>query len=161
MRKILLLIALCAATGAMMAQDVPVQKLVVWMRSGEKIYFALEDEPVTTFEPGKLILQTSKDAPIIYLLENVIKYTYEGGSGMDIGSPKVAPGTILVSQNNEMVIIEGLPDRTNVSVYTVDGKLLFGKQAIEGQPTTILMTACPAGEYIVKAGGTSIKFVKQ
>ena len=161
MRKFLLLFAALLLVSAVWAQDEqPVQRLNVHMMDGTVVSFLLNDEPVTKFEPGQLILQTSGDAPIMYLIENVRKYTYEGlPEGID--APVVAPGTILIRQNNEMMVIDGLPDKANVAVYNVDGKLLFTQQAIGGQSTSILMTAYPAGNYIINAGGTSIKFVKQ
>ncbi|MBQ7996516.1 MAG: hypothetical protein IJ249_02480 [Paludibacteraceae bacterium] len=161
MKKLLPLLAALLIAGAAWAQDEqPVQKLNVHMMDGQVVTFLLDQEPVTKFEPGQLILQTSGDAPIIYLLENVRKYTYEGlPEGID--APVVAPGTILIRQNNEMMVIDGLPDKANVAVYNVDGKLLFTQQATGGQSTSILMTAYPAENYIINAGGASFKFVKQ
>lgn len=160
-KKLLPLLAALLIAGAAWAQDEqPVQKLNVHMMDGQVVTFLLDQEPVTKFEQGQLILQTSGDAPIIYLLENVRKYTYEGlPEGID--APVVAPGTILIRQNNEMMVIDGLPDKANVAVYNVDGKLLFTQQATGGQSTSILMTAYPAGNYIINAGGASFKFVKQ
>lgn len=161
MTKIFPLLAALFITGAAWAQEEqPVQKLNVHMMDGQVVTFLLDDEPVTKFEPGQLIIQSSGDAPIIYLIENVRKYTYEGlPEGID--APVVAPGTILIRQNNEMMVIDGLPDKANVAVYNVDGKLLFTQQATGGQSTSILMTAYPAGNYIINAGGASFKFVKQ
>ena len=161
MRKLLLLFsALLLIGGAWAQESTPVQKLNVHMMDGQVLSFLLDDEPVTKFEPGQLILQTSGTSPIIYLIENVCKYTYEGvPEGLD--DPVVAPGTILVRQNNEMMLIDGLPDQAKVAVYSVDGKLLFTQQATGGQSTSIVMTAYPAGNYIINAGGASFKFVKQ
>jgi hypothetical protein len=162
MKKILPLLAALLMVSAAWAQEeqAPVQKLNVHMMDGQVVTFLLDDEPVTKFEPGKLILQTSGDAPVMYLIENVRKYTYEGlPEGID--APIVAPGTIMVRQGKDMVAIDGLPDKANVAIYAADGKLLFTQQATGGQSTSILMTAYPAGNYIINAGGASIKFVKQ
>ena len=160
-KTFLLFLGLALMALPMRAHDEqPVQKLNVHMMDGQVVTFLLDQEPVTKFEPGQLILQTSGDAPIIYLLENVRKYTYEGlPEGIDV--PTVAPGDILVRQNNEAMLIEGLPDKANVAVYNVDGKLLFTQQATGGQSTSIVMSAYPAGNYIINAGGASFKFVKQ
>ena len=136
------------------------QKLNVHMMNGQVVSFLLDNEPVTKFEPGKLILQTSGDAPIIYLIENVRKYTYEGlPEGID--APIIAPGTFLVRQGKDVVALDGLPDKANVSIYSVEGKLLVSRQAVGGQTTVLPMTAFPAGNYIINAGGASFKFVKQ
>ena len=161
MRKFFILLSLLLFIGRAWAQEsTPVQKLNVHMMNGQVVTFLLDDEPVTTFEPGKLIIQTSGDAPIIYLIENVRKYTYEGiPEGID--APIVAPGTILIRQGNEMVALDGLPDKANVSIYSADGKLLVSRQAVGGQTTMLPMTAFPAGNYIINAGGASFKFVKQ
>ena len=161
-KKIFPLFAALLMVSAVWAQEeqAPVQKLNVHMMDGQVVTFLLDKEPVTKFEPGKLILQTSGDAPIMYLLENVRKYTYEGlPEGID--APIVAPGTIMVRQGKDMVAIDGLPDKANVAIYAADGKLLISRQAVGGQTTVLPMTAFPAGNYIINAGGASFKFVKQ
>ena len=162
MTKIFSLFAALLLVSAAWAQETetPVQKLNVHMMDGQVVTFLLDQEPVTKFEPGQLILQTSGDAPIIYLIENVRKYTYEGlPEGID--APVVAPGTILIRQNNEMMLIDGLPDKANVAVYTMDGKMLFTKRAVAGQSTMLIMGTYPAGTYIIHAGGASFKFVRK
>ena len=162
MKKILpLLVALLMVSAAWAQEEqAPVQKLNVHMMDGQVVTFLLDQEPVTTFEPGQLILQTSGDAPIMYLLENVRKYTYEGlPEGID--SPVVTQGGILIRQNNEMMLIDGLPDKANVAVYTMDGKMLFAKRAVAGQSTMLIMGTYPAGTYIIHVGGASFKFVRK
>ena len=162
MKKIFPLFSALLMVGAAWAQEeqAPVQKLNVHMMDGQVVTFLLDQEPVTKFEPGQLILQTSGDAPVIYLIENVRKYTYEGlPEGID--APIVAPGTIMVRQGKDMVAIDGLPDKANVAIYSADGKLLISRQAVGGQTTVLPMTAFPAGNYIINAGGASFKFVKQ
>ena len=161
MKKILpLLVALLMVSAAWAQEEQPVQKLNVHMMDGQVVTFLLDQEPVTTFEPGQLILQTSGDAPIIYLIENVRKYTYEGlPEGID--APVVTPGSILIRQNNEMMLIDGLPDKANVAVYTMDGKMLFTKRAVAGQSTMLIMGTYPAGTYIIHVGGASFKFVRK
>ena len=158
MRKILLLlIALCAATGAMMAQDAPVQKLNVWKMDGSMISFLLTDEPVTTFENGNLVITTNQGV-FSYPLAQMKKYTHEGlPEGIE---NTVAPGTILVRQNNEQMLIEGLPDNMPVSVYNMDGKQIFSQRATGGQTMLISLIGQPQGTYVINAGSTSFKFVK-
>ena len=161
MRKIVFLFAVLLLAGGIWAQDEeqPVQKLNVHMLNGQIVSFLLDDEPVTTFENGNLVITTNQ-GQYSYPLAQMKKYTHEGiPDGIDV--PTVAPGDILVRQNNEQMLIEGLPDKAQVSVYSVDGKMLFNKQAIGGQPTSIMMSMYPAGNYIINAGGVSFKFVKQ
>lgn len=160
MRKIHLLIALFAAIGAMMAQDsMPVQKLNVWKMDGSMISFLLTDEPVTTFENGNLVITTNQGV-FSYPLAQMKKYTHEG-LPEGIETPSVAPGDILVRQNDEQMLIEGIPDNQLVKVYSADGKLILSKHAVGGQSTLLSLIGQPQGAYIVNIGKTSFKFVKQ
>ena len=161
MRKILLL-AFCFLSSALclMAQDAqPVQKLNVWKMDGSKIQFLLTDEPVTTFENGNLVITTNSGV-FSYPLAQMKKYTHEGlPEGID--NPPIAPGDVLVRQNNEMMVLEGLPDNKLVEVYSADGKLVLSKRAVEGQATVLSLVSQPQGTYVVSIGKTSFKFVKQ
>lgn len=157
MRKILLLLAFCVAGGAMMAQEEPVQKLIVWKMDGTQLQFLLTDDPVTTFENGNLVISTNQGV-FSYPLAQTKKYTHEGIlEGIE---NTVAPGNILVRQNNEMMLIEGLPDNQLVEVYSANGKLILSKRAIGGQGTLLSLIGQPQGAYVVSIGKNSFKFVK-
>ena len=160
MRKVLLLaLSLQLAVVSLMAQDAPVQKLNVWKMDGTQVQFLLTDEPVTTFADGNLVITTNQGV-FSYPLANMVKYTHEGlPQGID--APTIAPGDILVRQNNEMLLIEGLPDNQLVEVYSADGKLILSKRAVSGQGTLLSLVGQPQGTYIVSIGSTSFKFVKQ
>ena len=160
MRKNLLVFVLCTLSLCpLFSQDAPVQKLNVWKMDGTQIHFLLNDEPTTTFENGNLVITTNQGV-FSYPLAQMSKYTHEGlPEGIDV--PTVAPGDILVRQNNEAMLIEGLPDNQLVEVYSADGKLILSQRAAAGQSTLLNLTAQPQGTYIVNVGQTSFKFVKQ
>ncbi len=140
------------------AQDVT-QRLVVWQKSGEKVYFDLTEEPETTFEDGKLVIKTTRTT-VYYQLANVLRYTYEGT--MDaIDGPKLKPGEVRFLQGTDQMAFDGLPDGTTLEVYSLDGKKLFTKQALGGQRTVLSLASHPAGTYIVKVGDTTYKFMKR
>ena len=94
-KKILLTNLLLVQTIGAWAQEAT-QRLVVWQKSGEKVYFDLAEEPETTFEDGKLVITTTKTT-VFYQLENVLRYTYEGPM-TGIGGPKLKPGEIIFRQ---------------------------------------------------------------
>lgn len=160
MRKNLLVFVLCTLSLCpLFSQDAPVQKLNVWKMDGTQIQFLLNDEPTTTFENGNLVITTNQGV-FSYPLAQMSKYTHEGlPEGIDV--PTVAPGDIFVRQNNEAMLIEGLPDNQPVEVYSADGKLILSQRAAAGQSTLLNLTAQPQGTYIVNIGSTSFKFVKQ
>ena len=159
MKKIFPLLVALLMVSAVWAQDAPVQKLNVHMMDGSQLQFLLTDEPVTTFENGNLVITTNQGV-YSYPLAKKKKYTHEGlPEGVDL--PTVAPGDILVRQNNEMMLIDGLPSNTQVEVYSADGKLILSQHAVGGQSTLLNLANQPQGTYIVNVGQTSFKFVKQ
>ncbi|MBR1717335.1 MAG: T9SS type A sorting domain-containing protein [Paludibacteraceae bacterium] len=162
MRNIFLLflgLALMALPMRAQGAGQPVQRLIVWKMDGTKVYFELTDEPVTTFANGSLVI-TANNGVFSYPLAQMAKYTHEGlPEGIDL--PTIAPGDVIVRQNNEMLQLEGLPDGMSVTVYSMEGKLVASQKAVGGQPTLLVLTAQPAGTYIVNAGSASFKFVKQ
>jgi type II secretory pathway pseudopilin PulG len=50
-------------------------KLQVWQADGKVVTYALDEEPVTTYVDGNLVIKTSKTT-ITYPLEDVRKFTY-------------------------------------------------------------------------------------
>lgn len=160
MKKLILLFAFLGIVLPCMTvhADDSKQHLVVHLKSGEKVYFDMEDLPVTTFDKGQLVI-TYAAGTIYYALSDVSKYTYEGNF---VGLENVlAPGTIQVRHNNEVVAIDGLPDNALMSIVTMDGKLLGSRRAKKGVTTMLTLSPYPAGIYIINAGGTSFKVEKR
>lgn len=157
-KKTLILISLLACSIGNIAQTTT-QRLVVWQKSGEKVYFALSEEPETTFDDGKLVIKTTKTT-VYYQLENVLRYTYEGTIDA-IDGPKLRPGEVIFRQGADQMAFDGLADGTRLTVYALDGKQLQTKTAHGGQQTVVSLAGQPAGTYIVKIGDTTFKFVKR
>ena len=146
--------------GALIFVKAEVQRLVVWQKSGGKVYFDLTDEPETTFEEGRLVIKTSKTT-ISYPLTDVLRYTYEGGTITDVGEAATRPGEVRYMQNENAMAFEGLPAGTTLEVYSLDGVKVTTVKAVEGRRTTVSLANQPAGTYIIKAGDTSFKFMKR
>ena len=140
------------------AQDAT-QRLVVWQKSGEKVYFDLTEEPETTFEGTQLVIKTTKTTAY-YQLENVLRYTYEG-TKTAIDGPKLRPGEIVFRQGADQMAFEGLSDGTRIDIYTLDGKLLKSQTARSSQQSVVSLASQPAGTYIVKVGDATYKFLKR
>lgn len=151
----ILLLMLAMTIGAQNAT----QRLVVWQKSGEKVYFDLTEEPETTFEGTQLVIKTTK-ATAYYQLENVLRYTYEG-TKTAIDGPKLRPGEIVFRQGADQMAFEGLSDGTRIDVYTLDGKLLKSQTARGSQQSVVSLASQPAGTYIVKVGDATYKFLKR
>ena len=156
--KLSIIALLLISVTATWAQDAT-QRLVVWQKSGEKVYFALSEEPETTFDDGKLVIKTTKTT-VYYQLENVLRYTYEGTIDA-IDGPKLRPGEVIFRQGVDQMAFDGLADGTRLTVYALDGKQLQTITAHGGQQTVVSLAGQPAGTYIVKIGDATFKFVKR
>lgn len=135
------------------------QRLIVWMKNGDKVYFNLVEEPETTFENGLLAIKTTKST-VYYQLENVLRYTYDGDI-TDVVGPKLRPNEIRFMQGKDQMAFDGLADGTQLEIYSLDGMKLGTMQAKEGERTTVSFQNRPAGTYIVKVGDTTYKFLTQ
>ena len=72
--KTFLAVMSCSLSGIPgFAQDV--QSLVIWTRSGERIVYALDEEPVTKFIGTDLVLST-RNLTVNYPLSALQRYTY-------------------------------------------------------------------------------------
>ena len=159
MKKILFLLMAMALLPKVVHADDAAQQLVVWLKNGQKIRHDLADKPETRFNAGYLMLSTSK-VSVSYPLTDVLRYTFEGDIPV-VSVPSVKPGEIRVSQNDNAMLFEGLPDGTNVEVFSLDGKKLSTQTAHTGQKTLISLQRHPAGTYLVKVGDATYKFVKR
>ena len=157
-RQLLTTFVLIFVSMMTFAQDAT-QRLVVWQKSGEKVYFDLNEEPETTFEGTQLVIKTNTTT-VYYQLENVLRYTYEG-TMTAIDGPKLKPGEVRFMQGSDQMAFDGLPDGTTLEVYSLDGKKIFTKQALGGQRTVLSLASHPAGTYIVKVGDATYKFLKR
>ena len=158
MRKILLTMALMlVACVTMRAQDV--QRLVVWQKSGEKVYIDLAEQPETTFAGGNLVITTSTTT-VRYPISNVLRYTYEGEMTA-IETPDVKPGEIIFRQGADQMTFDGLPEGVRLEVYSMDGKQLFVETSQKGKTTVVSLANYPAGIYIVKSGDATYKILKR
>lgn len=156
-RKLTLMTLLLMMVVGLWAQNTT-QRLVVWQKSGEKVYFDLNEMPETTFENGLLVIRSSKTT-VSYQLENILRYTYEGviPSSVDL---LPSEREVIIAKDGDGVTFRNLRDGSTVSVYSANGMLVDQRTATADQPLTISVAQHPAGVYIVKAGKETIKLMK-
>jgi len=159
MKKMLFLFAILLAMPVVANAQTDTQRLVVWLKSGQKVYHDLNDEPETTFSDGRLWLETDK-VSVSYPLTDVLRYTFEGKLG-PTSITKIRPGELSFSQGDDMMKFEGLAEGTRLELYSVDGKLLGVQQVRAGEPSIVSLKGMPSGTYIVKVGEATYKFQKR
>ena len=154
-RKLITMLLLLAATVAWGQTE---KRLVVWQKSGEKVYFDLADLPETTFEDGKLVIKTNQ-ATVSYQLENILRYTYQGFVATGI-EQQANDRTVTVSREADEVTFGNLPEGSTVGLYAANGMLLEQFKTNAGKTFTLSIRLRPSGVYIVKAGKETIKLTR-
>ena len=76
--------------------------------------------------------------------------------GITNGVAQIVAHPVLVKTDNGFITVEGIEDRTNVSVYTTDGKQA-GSAISQNNRATIATSIQPGSIAIVKVGEKSIK----
>ena len=158
MKKTLILIILFVWSIGNIAQTVT-QQLVVWQKSGEKVYIDLAELPETTFEDGLLVIRGSKTS-VQFQLSTILRYTYEGIS--NTGIEQLPDGrSISIAKDGDSVTLRNLSEGSTVSIYSANGTLIEKQTAQSGQPLILSVNNRPSGVYIVKAGKETIKLLKR
>jgi hypothetical protein len=78
--------------------------------------------------------------------------------GITDGMAQIAARPVLVMTDNGLITVEGADDRTNVSIYTTDGKQL-GSAISKNNVATIATSIQPGSIAIVKVGERAIKVI--
>ncbi len=151
--KILLLLLTFFVSQAAMADDLVLQ---VWQADGKVMNINLNEQPVTTYSDGQLIITTTKTT-VTFPLEQVVKYTYTDATG--ISSPEAVGSK--VSADGESITFTGLKANTPVYLYTVAGQLVNTVTATGQSKTTVSVSGFPVGVYVVKANGVTFKITKR
>lgn len=134
-------------------------RLVVWLKSGDKVGYDLVDVPVITFSGSKFIIQTNK-VNIPYERKDVLRYTFEytEETGIDLSSGE---RRVEINREGDELIFRGLQIGGTASIYAINGTLIEQRKVTDSLPLTISLKNRPNGVYIVKAGTETIKVMKR
>ena len=78
--------------------------------------------------------------------------------GITNGVAQIAARPVLVKTDNGFITVEGVDDRTNISIYTTDGKQV-GSAISQNNIATIATSIQPGSIAIVKVGDKAVKVV--
>lgn len=149
-----LMMALILATTLSVFAQTPC--LVVWLSSGEKAYYALDEQPITTYRERCLVVTTSS-LSVSYPLENVNKFTYDNlSTGI-----RTAESLRKLWVEGNILYASGLNEGSLLQVYTTDGRLLTAVESSGADVTTVVLGKLPKCVLVVKVNGLTQKFLKQ
>ena len=154
MKKLLLLFLSFTAVFVAKADD---QVLRIWQADGQVQTIKLDEQPVTKYVDGNLVITTTRTT-ITYPLDKVRKYTY--GSVTDgITIPQVMNAAF--SKDGETLTFTNLKPQTGIALYNVSGQLLRQESAPQNGKAVISVSNLPVGVYVVKVNGATYKISKR
>lgn len=78
--------------------------------------------------------------------------------GITDGVSQIAARPVLIKTDNGFMTVEGVDDRTNIRIFTTDGKQV-GSAISQNNVATVATSLQPGSIAIVKVGGNSVKVV--
>ena len=132
--------------------------LVVWAKDGSKVAIALSKKPKVTFTETDLQI-TGKNIDVTYALDNMIRFTYEKidiSAIKDITTEKVAFRFV-----GESLLFPALKANSTVSVYSLNGTLVFKKTVLAAGEYSFPISNLNTGVYLVSVNGLTYKIVKK
>lgn len=157
-KRLLLFLCILSCCTGLFAQDAT-QRLVVWQKSGEKVYFDLSDEPRTSFKDGLLIINT-KDGVLetSFQLSQILRYTHEG---IKTGISEVKSNDLIVSQSNDAITLKNVAAGTILRLYDPTGTLLETQTSDGTSPILFSLSGRPTGIYLVNVNDRTYKLSKR
>ena len=153
MKKLLSFIVLFTFALSSMAEDLILQ---IWQSDGKVVNIDLNEQPVTRYADGNLIITTTKTT-ISYPLEKVAKYTYVSAEGIQ----SLESMRSKFSQDGETITFSGLKQGTEIAVYASSGQMLRKTKAGPHAKTTVSVSDLPLGVYLVKVNSVTYKITKR
>jgi len=154
-RKILFLLLPLISLMAMANE--PITKLVIWAKDGTKVAYALVEKPKITFTEREMVVNTN-NIEVNYDLESLLRFTY--------GNEVTTNITDLKSDDtfrfrDEALVFPALSANSTISVYSLNGSLVFKKTVPTAGEYAFPLSNLNAGMYLVKVNGLTYKIIKR
>lgn len=133
--------------------------LQIWQADGQIVTISLNEEPVTTYSEGNLIITTT-NTTITYPLEEVQRYTYAEDTPISEGDGVPDGIKSIFSNDGETLTFKGLKSTSDICIYSASGQLIRTFKA-NGDKIAVSLSQLPTGVYLVKANGVTYKISKR
>lgn len=134
------------------------RSLILWSKDGTKVAYALAEKPKITFTGTDLVI-TSKGVEVNYSLENMARFTYEDNTAMAITN--LQTGMTSFKLDVESMLFPSLNANSTVSLYSLNGTLVFNKTIQKAGEYFFPLSGLNAGVYVVTVNGLTYKFLKR
>lgn len=150
MKKLLSLFIFILLSASMQAQI-----LVLHHANGTTTDIQLYTLPQVKFEGDKVLI-TSTVLNMEYPKQDVLRFTYKGGS-LGISSPTKTN----YSQENGQLVFHGIKSSDKIAIHTAKGILVPARITRSGSTATLPLSSIPSGVYMLTVNGQTSKFTKR
>ena len=151
---VLLLSCFCLSTMA----DEPKTHLIVWAKDGTKVAYALIEKPKVTFTETDLVI-TTNSVEVNYALEDMARFTYADNTETAISNLQTEETVFKL--DGESLLFPSLKANSTVSVYALNGTLVFKKTVRQNGEYTFPLSDLSTGIYMINVNGLTYKIVKR
>lgn len=156
MKRMMCSLLLSVSAVLTMAKE-PITRLVIWSKDGTKVVYALAENPRMTFVENELVVKTN-NIEVTYNLDNMSRFTYESGDITGITNLKTErPFSI----QGEALIFPTLSANSTVSIYSLNGLIIFKKKVRNIGEYAFPLSSLAAGIYMVNVNNLTYKIVKR
>lgn len=156
MKKIIILLLAFASVLTVAAK--PIINLAVYAKDGLKVWYALDEKPKITFTDTDLII-TTKGVEVSYPLKDMARLIYENKEVT--GIKKLHDDKVLFTLDGESIIFPCLKIKDIVSLYAINGTLIFKKNISTDGEYAFSLSDIAKGVYIVKVNSLTYKILKK
>ena len=153
MKKLYLILFLMCCYGSIMAD----QMLQIVKMDGQTHTINLNQEPVTTYQDGNLVI-TTINATISYPLEVVRKFIFISGTD-DIQYLK--GDKFEISRDGKFLTLSGLDKDTDAYLFSINGLLMERIHVTASTSISINLESYPLGVYMIKVDGATYKIMNR
>lgn len=136
----------------------PATHLVVWAKDGTKVAYALAEKPKVTFTETDLVI-TANGVEVNYTLEKMARFIYENNTSVAITNLQTDES--LFKLDGESLLFPALKANSTVSVYSLNGTIVFKKTVRKNGEYAFPLSNLNAGVYMVNVNGLTYKIVKK
>ena len=141
-----------------MAQE-PRAQLIVWAKDGTKVAYALVEKPKVTFTETDLVI-TINNIEVDYSIGKMARFTYEENK-TTTAITNMQTDESSFKLNGESLLFPNLKANSTVSVYSLNGLLVFKKTVRQNGEYAFPLSNLNTGVYMVNVNGLTYKIVKR
>lgn len=136
----------------------PKNQLIVWAKDGTKVAYVLAEKPKITFTETDLVIATN-GITVNYALENMLRFTYDYNEELAITNLETDEPSFKL--DGESLLFPALKANSVVSLYSINGTLVFNKTVHQSGEYAFPLSNLDAGVYIVSVNGLTYKILKR